>query len=82
MVICWVWVVETIAIGSEEGDKIEVVVVLSWVGLVGVEEGGDKMEVVDRNSKEDIEEIVESVGQEKLPADYYCMNVHERISSY
>ena len=40
------------------------------------------MEVVDRSSKEDFEEVVESVRQEKLPAGYYCMNNHERISSY
>ena len=92
VVLCWVGlvgVVETIARDSEEGDKVEVVVVLCWVGLVGVDgtitvgsEGGYKMEAVDRSSKEDIEEVVKSVQQEKLPAGYYYMNIHERISSY
>ena len=62
VVLCWVEVVETIAIGSEEG--------------------GNKMEVVDRSSKEDVEEVVESVRQEKVPAGNYYMNIHERISSY
>ena len=59
--------------------EIDVVKVLCWVGVVetiasGRIKEGDKMEVVDRSSKEFAIEVVEMVKQLKVPAGYSYMN--------